>query len=482
MNGNISPRVLNIAEALMDRGVFLKTIKGSLLDDLVNEYCDTVKPNEVCTVEGYVSKINDLLIASRPNIFVGFEDNNDNEGGMIIEGNTVDIVAQTAVDNLHSFVSEIMENVNTIVLPTISAIVTELDELMQARLSGADIKVTIVNDDSAFALWNNPLLHELFDSLSDDEVVPFSTTRNVEFEDLSIEVLSNALPTGLDLLDAEIAEYLGNYDLVELIEHTFHEVFARNEPGEYVGQSKLAEAVVAFLLANKFLADTPDGASGVEINSFNIEMRAIATHYRNIIKSTIEQFNFAEKYGRLIISTPTNNDFYTTGSEFRVNGRLINKFYELGGTADGILGSVITEHGYVTDMETLLARNTAHENAWHAFMRLEESRLMDNYHRIYVSNLRTLMFKYAAANGYTINESDVDCIFEVETTVTRETGFAFASALINDVFFGNKEYKIIISKLGETCIKYPEMTKEEAMNYVLIDWLVEWAVSQIKIG
>ena len=478
MKAGISDNAIKLATDLSNHSIYLAPKKGSIFEELVDELCEMVPAKAVYTVEEYQRTVNDHLESVRPSIFASFEQN-DPDAEQVIEGSPFELVCEQVQEELTAVIDGVMGAMKTEVLPSIVSIANDTMAAINDQLSGIDLRVNIVGDKSDMAIWANPSFIKLL-AWGDKEISGAATSNKAMFSDLSIEFLADRIKTGEDLLDAEINEYLNEFDRITLIEHTFHEVFARNEEGVYQGQTKLGEAIVAFLLAMSFHNELPDGVRGVELGEFRAEMMAIAKHYSALLLETMSNYLFNTQRERLVLHLPSSAALYEHGAEVVVNARLVNRFYEMGGTVDGILGNVLDGcHG---DLHTLLDSNFKNEHKWRDFIRMETLRHEDNFQRHFLLALRQRLYRHAEETGTTISDADMEKLFDSMHYITKETAFEFISTQVNELFYKNKEYAYLIKCLNVTTAKFPEMNPDEALSFAMIDWLAEWAISQVNVS
>lgn len=477
MKPEISDNAMKLANDLSNQGIYLEPKSGSIFEPLITELCEIGSVEPSYSVEEFKRKVNETLIDSRPNIFAAFEEN-DPDAEQTIEGNTFDIVCDDTRKQLTAVIDRVMGTMRDEVLPSIVKVANATMGDIAELLDGNNIRIQIKDDKSNMAIWSNPSFQQLL-IWGDKEIKGNSSTVSATFPDIAIEVLAERIKTGEDLLDAEIDEYLNEFDRVTLIEHTFHECFARNEEKVYPGQTKLGESIVAFLLAMSFHEDCPDGVGGVELDAFRKEMMAIAKYHSAVLLETMSHYLYNCNRDRLVVANVNPGMFYESDCTIVVNARLINRFYDMGGTVDGLLGNSL--NNMQGDFHQLLENNFKNERAWANFIRMESTRHDNDFQRHFLNSLRKHLYAFSEENKYKLTENDIEYLFDKSHYITKENAFDFISARMNEFFFKNDEYGYILRCLNATTAKFPEMNPDEALVFVMVDWLADWALSQINV-
>lgn len=484
MRATISPIALQLAEVLHGMGVYLEPKKNSIFEGLVEELCEPVKNTEVESVESWASNVNDIFANARPSIFkMGNEDINQDPDEPMEIGIAYDAILAPTIKEVSTVASGVAYSVNNVVLPAIREIFDNTIEAINDKIETGAIKCNVVTDKSECAIWSNPMLISLLgDKSTGTDSKDARLGGDIQFEDPSTEFLMGCLQTGNDLLDAEINEYLDQFAKQELVEHTFHEIFAKNERGVYKGQGQEPENLVAFLMARYLAANIPDGCVGAEHEEYMRLMYRVANYYGGEVSRYIAIYSHHCQIRRLVVESALRGSEFNEGATIVVNGRLYNEYLEKGGNVDALLGNNISENSDI-NLDRILEKQSQLMMSWANHISYAQAKLTDNFQRTFSVEIRNQIMKHAAANNLKVDVKKVDeILFERDYPITKANAFDIACKVVVKSLYPNEEFLLIIRNMNALAEQFKDITKETLFELALIDWLVDWALTHLNIG
>lgn len=465
-----------LADHLAQGGVLLSPKPNSVFEPLV-EGLLSVMPTETDDSETLRKQTNAALESLRPNPFTqSFED--DGEAPVMDIGVVYDEVEQRAVAELKPIVVGIVGELKNTVLPGVKAIFDKAYNTVAESVDTGSIKITVKTNHSEKLIWSNPILTSLLKQYSDGAGSE-KVNSNLIFPDLGIDSLGAAIKTGNDQFDAEVSEFLAECDTTAALEHTFAEIFNPVIARSAQPQGQLVESVIALLMAVYFTADVPDGVTGVELDDYRLQLAKVATYHANHIRTAIASFRRNQDTGYMVIEMPGPGDVFNEGSAIIVDGVVYNRYLELGGGVDGIYGTYVTSGS--RSMHLILEKYPTLERAWHNYVALAQSSVRDDFQRIFIGELRRHTNLYANDHALKVDGSVLEELYQRNISVDPANAYNFTRDYVIRSLWGDSEYLSLLRSIDGICAKYEEIEFDDAVELGIIEWLVTWAFSHIKI-
>ena len=417
-----------------------------------------------------------------------FEDSNPNPFETSMEsfnlGNTFLAGVESLTADLEPMAAGILSNIKNVIIPTTNTIFEIAYSATSDACEDGGVRLDIVTDGSEHPFFTNVALTSIIDAYSATGELQNTHTSGLTFPDLPTETLLTALNSVNTSLNGDLSDLLG-IDSETLIQTAYKSVFnvAGGTPVDYTclfGQELKIKAI-ALLLAIAFSEEVPEGVFGVDdLGQYRAILRktigCFALHVNNVLKYT----ETMAKQDRLVLNFPTAGSEFTTGASIVVNGRLFNRWLELGGTVDAIYGA------YVSDSKAngtaLIEELEKYERSWQRYIATKQSSMRDDFESLFVSRLRDAIYAYGKENNMKVNRSGIDTMFERSSSLDADNAYPFARRIICDCLFDPGEHLTILENVDSISTASPEITLEDAVEIATTEWLVDWALDQINIS
>lgn len=368
-------------------------------------------------------------------------------------------------------VSGMLTHARSVYIPIVKDVLSRVDSEL-GKLSLDLDRVNVVMDYKP-ALVNNQILLSMVDKYSEHFDQPVRIPMGA-FPELDAVEIAELMKTGMDRLDKDIDDFVSNTP-AEVLISAYKNAFISKETGTY-------NPTVAFLVARKFLEDTP--ASNVDLSALNsMATEIMATAGRRIFNDNKVSVQ-AAKRDRLILKRPPVGA--KTG-DIVVDGEVYLRWLKEGGSPEVLMGLVVS--GDVTaNYHTLLNDKERYLKAYSANKRLCEMR-MDS-ERVFhtTSAVRKAIDSLIGEEAEGI-VGDKDVLFRRLDTFLEEEPLSGNSCLtqyvrrvVYHVLFPHTDSLRIATEIDNICKKDDSMTAREAGTLVLVDIVTDWMCSQIKVG
>lgn len=476
----IKPVSRQLADYLASIGLFLTPKPNSVFAPLADALAEEAKKDfdEDISSEDFVLKVNDHFDDIRPNMFAkSFEDNSE---PVLEEGVLYDELCIRAVDELKPIVLGILNGLKNIVNPGVNAIFETAFNCVSDQVEIGGVKLQVITNKNELALWTNAAFSQLVEGSIDDITAKQSVGGGLTFPDMEVADLLLRLKTGNELIDAEVADYLKEYNVSNLVEHTYSEIFNNENATRYPGQGQLPESVVALLLVRNMMADIPEGAYGLEEIPYQLELARVACFHATAIMRFMKETEVSKTSDRLIMSFPDQNSMYADDKAIVVCGRGYADFLEKGGSVDAIYGSYVgrRERG----LHAILEAAPQLENQWLSHVNIAQSANLDDFQRKLCFELRRNIHQYAKDNNLTVDTDVVDCLFDDDFVIKPESAFMKTRGIIVDALWPKTEYNSVLKAVDAVCDKLQGIEFEEALELGIIEWLVQWALTHVNVN
>lgn len=475
----IKPISRQLADFLAQGGVFLAPKTNSVIAPLTEALVDMMPTEQVESSESLRKMTNATFESLRPNIFLAsLEDNNDDEPEFTPTGIVYDEVVAKAIEELKPIVENVISDLKGTILPAVKSIFDKAYEVTADAVDTGSVKLSVRTNYSEKAIWTNSTLLSLLAATEKGNGID-KVAAELTFPVLSPEVLGDLIKTGDPVFDAEVLDYLKEFSLIELIEHTYNEIFNPPSDIRHPGQGKLPEALVAFLLAKRFEVDIPEGVAGMELDDYRAQMRKVARHYAYCIDVELQRFDTNRQTGYLIVSLPAPGAMFNDSDPIIVDGMVYERYLELGGGVDGIYGSYVSNRS--RQMTDILENHAKLEREWHNQVALAQSAKRDDFQRIFIAELRRQVYLYANEHGMKADEKEIDVLYDTHISVDPQNAYEFARKHAIKALWKDTEYLTLVCCIDAVCAKYEEIEFDDAVELGIIDWLVKWALEHVQI-
>lgn len=479
----IKPVSRQLADYLASVGLFLAPKPNSVYAPLVNGMVDEIKGDftEEVSSEALVAKINDHFDSRRPNIFAkSFESETLEEDAPVEEGVLYDEFCKAAVNEIKPIVLGIVDGLKNIVNPAINTIFEESYNSVSDQVETGGVKLAVVTNKNELAIWSNAAFVQLVSGAIDDISCHQVCSSEITFPAMEVADLLQRIKTGNDLIDAEVADYLSNYNLSTLVEHTYGEIFNVAEATRYPGQGQLPESVVALLLTLNLMRDIPEGVYGMEETPYTLELARVACWHAKIIQAFLTETQLNATTDRLVVSYPNDGSMFAENEAIVVCGLGYAKFLDMGGSVDAIYGSYVGPQ--YRRLHEILEHASSLERQWLSHVTIAQSANLDDFQRKFVYELRRNIIKYGRDNDIKINDDAIETMFEDSFVVKPENAYSKVRPVILDALWEDTEYGNVLNCVDSVCDKLEGIEFDEALELGIIEWLVQWSLTHVDIS
>lgn len=468
-----------LADYLASIGLYLSPKPNSVFAPIANTLAEEAKVDftDEVSSEAFVMKVNDRFDDIRPNVFAkSFEDNGEPE---VEQGVVYDELCKSAIAELKPIVLGVINNLKNTVNPAINTIFENAYNCVSDQVEIGGVKLEVITNKNELAIWSNAAFLELVDGSLDDITSKQTASTELTFPDMEVAELLERLKTGNELIDAEVADYLKEYNAAQLVEHTYAEIFHNENATRYPGQGQLPESVVALLLTRNLFANIPEGAYGMEETPYQLELARVACWHAEVIQRFLRETEASEATDRLIVSFPNDGSMYQEDKAIVVCGKGYAKFLDLGGSVDAIYGSYVGPGK--RRLHEILEIAPQLERQWLSHVAIAQSANLDDFQRKLCFELRRNIHQYAKDNGIKVNTDAVDMLFEDDFVIKPQNAFLKTRCHIIDALWKDTEYNSILSCVDAVCEKLEGIDFDEALELGIIEWLVLWSLSHINV-
>lgn len=477
----IKPVSRQLADYLASIGLFLAPKPNSVFAPLVSGIVDDVKADfsEEISSEAFVAKINEQFDERRPTIFAkSFESLEESEE--VVEGVIYDELCKAAMVELQPIVLGIVDGLKNIVNPAINTIFETSYNAVSDQIETGGVKLSVVTNKNELPLWSNAAFIQLVMGSIDDISAHQTINSEIVFPEMAVSDLVTRIKTGNDLIDAEVLDYLNNYNVENLVEHTYSEIFNVESATRYPGQGQLPESVVALLLTLNMMEDIPEGTYGMEHTPYRLELARVACWHAGIIASFLKETEVNASVDRLIISFPSDNAIFSEDKAIVVCGLGYEKFLDMGGSVDAIYGSYVGSQYRRT--HELLEHAPRLERQWMSHVTIAQSANLDDFQRKFVHEIQRNIVRYANDNGINADMDVVDEMFDEGFQVKPDNAYKAVRPIIIDALWKGSEYTKVLDCVDSVCEKLEGIDFAEALELGIIEWLVQWSLTHIDVN
>ncbi len=477
MSDVISQVSETVAAKLAAGGVGLSFKADSLLAPISGELQLIADNSNEPSLEALTVAVNQYFEESNPNPFeTSMESFN--------LGNTFLAGVESLANDLEPMAAGILSNIKNVIIPTTNTIFEAAYDATSSVCDNGGVRLNIETDGAEHPFFANVALRSILEAYSAVGELQNTHTSGLSFPDLPTETLLAAVNSVNSSLNGDLLDLLG-VNSEELLQTAYKSVF--NVPGstpiDYTrlfGQELKIKAI-ALLLAIAFSEEVPEGVTGVDdVGQYRAIVRktiaCFALHVTNVLKYTETMAN----NDRLVLSFPEAGSEFTTGASIIVNGRLFNKWLELGGSVDAIYGAYVSDNK--ANGTALIENLEKYERSWQRYIATKQSSMRDDFESLFVSRLRDTIYAYGEQNNMKVKRSGIDEMFKRSNSLDADNAYPFARRVICECLFEPGEHLTILECIDSISNASPEITVEDAVEIATTEWLVDWALDQINIS
>lgn len=466
----------DLVAVLADKGVCLKPIAGTPVAELMKATKVWGNPID-CLSE--IDKLPEALY--QPN-----KVNIDINGDAEVDFHSAYL--EKTSEELGLIMSNHVAYATTVVLPAVGecyeVIVKTQDQ--EANCGVASYKVKM---ESSSPLLNLTEIIDDLDSFANIEPV-MKLEFGLDYVTQTAEQITNLLKIGSDGYDACIASFISQVGSVQL-EEVWNTVFAgqvhtakdydmfRADPVLGNNRNWITYLIAKQLLVNSEKAPDVTGAGRLSASKYPVKLRQLLEVSGRALFIQVSQLKQLEKQGKLIVSF--------IGKEVTVNENVYNRFIDDGGDVETILGAVISGQLKCLVPE-LNARSEEFKNAWSFHI----TRAKMDYATSELINVR-----YAIGNWvrqYLMQTEDVVLVENCQLILNQLSAYletiykpqlkdipVLALKVVTDVLFNHTDACSILSGVTEAMSSNDQISREDALNLSVTDYVANWIASQICI-
>jgi hypothetical protein len=319
---------------------------------------------------------------------------------------------------------------------------------------------------------------------------PREMAFQLDFKPMSDEAIVDLMKIGADAYDTAVAAFVSQAGM-ELIREVWNVVFC-GDKGAYAHYDMfrsdrvkgLSRNFAVFLIATKLLNDSDNlpevtGLGRLSSNKYTMVLKSLQEVAGSALYTQLMIQRNMEKTGKLIDKVD--------GKVVYVNKPVFDRFMADGGDIETVLGSVVSgdKKVYVNEIVENVEK---FKQAWayHATQAklnaasselLDVRRAIDVFVRQYVRTTEDLV---VIANRELIVENCRDYLEGVYAPALKEVD-TLAMKVVCEVIFNHTDALQILMGVTEAMVANPDITKEDALNLSMTNYVASWFASQVEI-
>ena len=477
MSNVITQVAEDVASRLVAGGVSLTFKSDSMLAPICGEVSLIAENStDEPSMESLAVKVNDYFADTDPNPFSVSTEN-------IGLGNTFFTGADAISDDILPLAVGIINVIKQSIIPATNEIFHAAYNATSENVDGGGVRLDIVTDGLEHPLFNNVALTSIIEGYAETGDLSATRATGLSFPELPTETLQTTVMAVNNSLNGDLQDLLGT-DSETLLQNTYKAVFnvAGSTPVDWdklYGQ-ELKSKVIALLLAIGLSEEIPEGVVGVDdVGQYRALMRKViscfALHVNNALKYTAN----LDRTGNLVRHYPVAGSEFTEGASIIVAGRQFNDWLELGGTVDAIYGAYVSDQR--VNGAALLEQREQYERNWVRYIATKQSSMRDNFESLFVQNLRTAITEYAKEHGMSVKAAGIETMYERSSSIDSDNAYPFARRAVVHTLFEAGDNLTILENIDKIAEASPDIALEDAVDIATVEWLVDWALDQVKI-
>lgn len=418
----------------------------------------------------------------------------------LFQANEIRLVGGEVQDDLHTSYMESaskalgvqlaghIAHATTVVLPLIADLHNEIKAAqdLDALCGVRSFKVEMVSGSSLLDIGEIVSKVDEFGTLTPPRELPFV----LDFKPVSDEELVGLMKIGAQAYDEAVDLFVANatmpairevWDVVFSGENRSYEnydVFRAN------GSKAEVRNFTTFLIASKLMMDTDklpevSGVGKMSSGKYPLALRALMEVSGSALFSLLTSKRNEEKQGKLIVKV--------AGKVVYVNKSVYDRFMADGGDIETILGSVVSgnKSNYVSD---IVANVDQMKQAWdyHVTRSKMDASTQELITIRYVINgfvrryLQTTDDQVVIDNRSLILDQ-LDEYLEGIYKPSLKNVDILAMKVVCEVLFNHTDALAVLCGVNEAMSANPDISKEDALNLSVTDYVANWYASQIEI-
>lgn len=401
----------------------------------------------------------------------------------------MDFMVKTVSDTVQAT----LHTAKNVVNPLIQQLVDTYEKYVQTTLVATTnnilIKPVFYHD-----LWTNPVVLSLCERF---DGVPLTEVKlSVKFPTKSPEELRQLILTGNERFDKDLNDYLDGlnaqfgFDVLNdiyQVAFSFENLKALRSLDDLINpfMGNRNAALIILLLANRLLANIPDGMA-VNLHQYRAYVTGVIEQAGRSVCRINQLVETDTKNKNMIItypSIPFGNPFVE--SVIEVNGKVYNQWLSEGGQPEILFGA------YATNLErsftTLLENKDQYLGAWTREKKIIESKIRFEMRSVRSSALRKAFVETMNSlpedqkrlpNAEMVKMSD-DMIDHMDDKA-YEYIYKYARKLICRSAFPGTDYEDFLKSIDAVASNNPGMDERECALLAAIEYVAGWVASQIK--
>ena len=351
-----------------------------------------------------------------------------------------------------------------------------LEESINSNLAGYSVEVDVVNP-----VFRDGNFLSLVEEFKNSKQVP--STRILKFgSKLSSEVVS-FLNTGFAGTDECIAMWVaakGESWFGKVWSDFFNnEINSDQRDFSFKVTSDPDKALAVFLISRYLLENTlPD--TGLSLSEYVAEMTKLRNVSGYILCSQLNNLDNLLK-GGILVSRIDGTVIWVLEDTYKT-------WLEQGGTAELLLGVLVSGAKYEVTGAGVLANRERYQKAWNDFVKLSNSNALANRYNNLRSQLTKAYLDQLEADESITGERDRATYFkDFKVALQRTTDTELQDlpkavvTLLCKTRYKNEDALFILDRICFHCKAQPDLTAEEASALATIEYVTDWVVSQLKV-
>lgn len=467
----------DLTAVLADKGAVLKLEGNSPLIETMRctrQYGDAI--NDLADLDGVCLNV---FQANSPRFCDG--ESEENLHSAFQDAASKELGAQLAVQVSYA---------TSVVLPLVTELHTDLVKCMDIEASiraGAGLEIV---PSSMTPLLDVPEMVSELEKFAGVTIIsdPYLV---LDFKPVSDEELLNLMKIGSESYDKAVDLFVAQEGIVNVRE-TYQVVFEGERNGfknyndfRACSQHGNGRNIATFLIATKLLMDFDSGpgvtgVSGLDLARYKVTLRVLQEVSGKALYVGIDLARSNEKTGRLIDRID--------GKKVYVNGNVYERYLADGGDIETVLGCAIS--GDRTFYVAQLKENSGkYQTAWGYHVALTRSNCASQH----LVDVRRLISDFI--RGITTRTDDEVVHGNIRTIITNVDMFveklflpelkdlpSLALNAICNTAFNHCDAKVILGSVTQAMCDNPDITREDAMNLAVTQYVAHWFASQISIA
>lgn len=475
MSDTLTRLACEIADQLTDGGVVLTIKPDSILAPIAGEVLRPLENITTDSTESLIKTTNTYFKGLSPNPFMTSLENED------VLGNAVEIGTKAMIADLTPIVLNIIDTIRNKVIPVTNSIFERAYKTTSEEVDRGGVLLDVVTDGSEKQIWSNSALQNIMSSSIAGEDLSAQVISGMVFPQLEASDLIERLHSVNQLLNADLDDLLGETIFTDVVK-IYNQVFGVSGVEYEPISCERTRNLVGLLLSINFRDNPPEGilTTNDDTGNYNRAIDKLSDGLAVRLNQLIAHSVHLVKSNRLVVRYPAQGSEFKSGACIVVNGLIYEGWLNAGGTVDAILGAYAMG-GTTTSAQTILEEKTRFEREWVRRVGLAQSRIKDDFERVFVNALRKEIFVYAKEDDLKVNNKGIEMMFERSSSINPDNAYSFARRSVVHCLFPDGDFLEVLEEIDSVAARVPGIEKDDAIEIGIIDWLVGWALKSVAI-